>query len=233
MKHFRGNSEKTSLFSPKSDFLRKENRKTHKFVFLKIFENRQTLRKIWTCLNNCFWSNQWNGGYINKNSFSPQSKPHTAKLCFSVVLKHFRGNSQRTSLFRPKSGYLRKEDRNTHKVCFSWHVWKWENPDENLDVFKELFLIKPLKGDKYQKKKNFPQSEPYKLKYVFLLFCSIFAEIHRELLFLVQKFTISGKSTELLRFVFLNMFENVKILRKNWICLNNFFLSNQWKRKNI
>ena len=26
---------------------------------------------------------------INKNFFSPQSEPHTAKLCLSVVLKHF------------------------------------------------------------------------------------------------------------------------------------------------
>ena len=90
-----------------------------KFVFLNMFENGQTLRKIWICLNNCFWSNQWNGGYINKHCFSPQSMPHTAKLCFTVVLKHFRGNSQRTSLFRPKSDSLRKENRNTHKVCFS------------------------------------------------------------------------------------------------------------------
>ena len=30
---------------------------------------------------------------INKNIFSPQSEPHTAKLCLSVVLKHFWGNS--------------------------------------------------------------------------------------------------------------------------------------------
>ena len=93
--------------------------KLTKFVFLNMFENRQTLRKIGICLNNSFWSNLWNGGYINKKCFSPQSKPHTAKLCFSVVLKHFRGNSQRTSLFWPKSDYLRKENRNTHKVCFS------------------------------------------------------------------------------------------------------------------
>ena len=30
---------------------------------------------------------------INKNCFSPQIEPHTAKLCFSVVLKRFCGNS--------------------------------------------------------------------------------------------------------------------------------------------
>ena len=26
---------------------------------------------------------------------------------------------------------------------------KWANPEENLDLFKQLFLIKPVKGDKY------------------------------------------------------------------------------------
>ena len=128
-----------------------ENRteKPTKFVFLNMFENRQTLRKIGTCLYNCFWSNQWNGGYINKNSFSPQSKPHTAKLCFSVVLKHFRGNSQRT-------------------------------------------------------------------------------------FFLDQKLAISERRTEILtKFVFLNMFENGKILKKIWMYLNISFWSNQWKGTNI
>ena len=33
------------------------------------------------------------GDNINKNCFSPQSEPHSAKLCLSVVLKHFWGNS--------------------------------------------------------------------------------------------------------------------------------------------
>ena len=56
---------------------------------------------------------------IKKNCFSPQNEPHTAKLCFSVVLKHFRDNSLETSLFSPKIDYLRKEHRNTQKVCFS------------------------------------------------------------------------------------------------------------------
>ena len=37
-----------------------------------------------------------------KPCFSPQSEPHTAKLCFSVVLRHFCGNSQRTSLYGKK-----------------------------------------------------------------------------------------------------------------------------------
>ena len=89
-----------------------------KFVFLNMFENGQILRKIWICLNNSFWSNQWKGTNIKKICFSPHTVPHTAKLCFCVVLMLFRGNSQRTSLYIPKSDYLWKENRNTHKLCF-------------------------------------------------------------------------------------------------------------------
>ena len=101
-----------------------------KFVFLNMFENGQILRKIWICLNNCFWSNQWKGTILKKYVFLPT-------LC---------------------------------------HI---------------------------------------QLNYVFLLFWFFFAEIHRELLFLVQKVTISERRTKILRkFVSLNMFENNKSLRK-------------------
>ena len=73
-----------------------------------------------------------------------------------------------------------------------------------------------------------PQIEPLELYYAFLLFRSIFGEIHREPLFLVQKVTISEKSTEILRkFVSLYKFEMGKILMKIFIGLNNFFCSNQ------
>ena len=59
------------------------------------------------------------GGKFNKICFSSQCEPHTAKLCFSVLLNHFWVNSETTSLFSPKCGYLREVDRNTQKVCFS------------------------------------------------------------------------------------------------------------------
>ena len=34
-------------------------------------------------------------------------------------------------------------------------------PEENLDLFKQMFLFKPLKGDKYEQKLFFSQSEPH------------------------------------------------------------------------
>ena len=59
------------------------------------------------------------GQLLTKKNFSPQNELHTANLCFPLVLKHFRANSLKTSLFSPKNYYLRKEHRNTKKVCFS------------------------------------------------------------------------------------------------------------------
>ena len=35
------------------------------------------------------------------------------------------------------------------KLFFSYHIAKGANPVENLDLFKQQFLIKPVKGDKY------------------------------------------------------------------------------------
>ena len=65
------------------------------------------------------------------------------------------------------------------------------------------------------------------LNYAFLLFWSIYGEIHREHLFLDIKVTIAETSTEILgNFVFLTMFEKGKILRIIWIRLNNCFWLN-------
>ncbi len=56
-----------------------------------------------------------------------------------------------------------------------------------------------------------PEVSHIQLNYVFLFFLSIFGEIHKELLFLNQKVTISEKCTEMIRkFVFLNKFERGK-----------------------
>ena len=153
---------------------------------------------------------------INKNCYSPQSGPHNAKLCPSVVLKHFGGNSERTFLFSHKSDYFRNEHLNTQPICLSFHVWKGANPLKNLILFKQLFLNKPVMEDKYLKKKVFLHKVIHiLLKYAVLLCWSIFGAIHREHLFLYIKLTISEMSTEIIRnFVFLTMFERGKSWEK-------------------
>ena len=73
-----------------------------------------------------------------------------------------------------------------------------------------------------------PQIEPHTANYGFLLFGSILWEIRREFLFLDIKVTISETSTENFRkFVFCYNVWKGPILRKIWISLKSFFLSNQ------
>ena len=57
------------------------------------------------------------GELLTKTCFSPQREPHSETMLF-CRLKYFGGNSQTTSLFIPKSEYLRKEDCNTEKFVF-------------------------------------------------------------------------------------------------------------------
>ena len=186
LKHFRGNSQRTSLFSPKSDYLRKNTELLRKFVLLNIFEKGQILRKIWICFKNLFDQTSKMEKIFLKNCFSPQCEPHTDKLCFSVVLKHFWGNSQKKSLFVQKSDFLRKNIENLRNLL-NLIFLKRVNPEENLDLYKQLFLIKPVKGDNIKKKKFLLKLSHLELNYAFLLFWSILGEIQREVLFLVKK----------------------------------------------
>ena len=77
--------------------------------------------------------------------------------CFEAFLGKFTENFS----FRAKTAFLRKDHRNTQKVCFSWQVWKGENPEVNLDLFKQMFLNNSVDGGKYKQKLFFSQSEPH------------------------------------------------------------------------
>ena len=100
---------------------------------------------------------------INKNCFSPKNEPHTPKFCLPVVLKHFWGNSQRTSLFSPKSGYLRKEYKILRFVFL--------NMFEKGQILRIIntFWSTQLRGKTLTKTCFSPQSEPYRAKLCF--FC--------------------------------------------------------------
>ena len=74
---------------------------------------------------------------------------HTAKLCFPVVLMHFRENLLKNSLFNQKIDSLRKKLINTLKIFFL-------NKLENLQIERKIwisckqpFLYKAVKWDKY------------------------------------------------------------------------------------
>ena len=83
-----------------------------------MFEKGKILRKIWICLNNYFDQTSQMVEILTKTSFSPQSEPHTAELYFSVFLKEFLENPQRTSLFSQKLAILEMSKEKLRKLCF-------------------------------------------------------------------------------------------------------------------
>ena len=101
-------------------------------------------------------------------------------------MKHFWGNSQRTSLLSPKSDYLRKEHRNTQKICFSSHIWEVQILRKIWICLNNCFDHTSKLGEILIKTVFLSKVSHIQLNYAFLWFCSILEEIHRELLFLVK-----------------------------------------------
>ena len=115
--------------------------------------------------------------------------------------------------FRHKIDYIRYEHWNTQKVCFSYHIWKWQ-------ILRKIWnclnnFVQTSKRRKILTKTVFLLKVSHiLLNYAFLLFWSILWYIHRELFFLDIKVTNSETSTEILRkFIFVTMFE----MGQSWV----------------
>ena len=65
-----------------------------------------------------------------------------------VVLKHF-GEIRRELFFLDIKVTISETSTEIFREFFFLPCLKVANPEENLDLFKQLFLIKPVKGDKY------------------------------------------------------------------------------------
>ena len=111
---------------------------------------------------------------------------------------------------------------------FSYHILKVANPEENLDLFKQLFWIKPVKGDKYLKKCFSPQCVPQTVKLCLSVVLKNFWEnSHRTSLFSQKSDYLRNEHWNTQKVCFSYHVWIRQILIKNWIYLNNFFLSNQ------
>ena len=110
-----------------------------------------------------FWNNPIKGDNINKNCFSAQNEPHTAKLCFSVVLKHFCGNSLKTSLFSQKVTISERSSEIVRKFAFLNKIEKGQI-QRKIWICCKQFLFKALKRDKYKKNCFSPQNKPHTTK---------------------------------------------------------------------
>ena len=121
---FLGKFTETSLFRPKSDYLRNEHWNTQKICISYHVWKGQILMKIWICLNFFFFKQTSKREYILTKTIFLHKVSHIllnyAFLLFKAFLRKFIENFS----FRHKSDYLRNEHWNTQKVCLSYHVWK-------------------------------------------------------------------------------------------------------------
>ena len=125
--------KKMTISERSSDILRK-------FVFPNKFEKEQTQRKIRICHKQLFLFYVLKlDKYKQKKIFSPQNEPIPPNFAFLLFWSIFGLIHWKIRFLVKKSDYLRKEQRNTQKVCFSKLIWKGANPEENLDLFKQLF----------------------------------------------------------------------------------------------
>ena len=83
-----------------------------------------------------------------KKIISPQIEPHTAKLWLSVVLKHLVEIHRELFFLYIKVTISETSTEKLRKFFFLPSL-KGANPEENFDAFKQMFFIKPVKGDKY------------------------------------------------------------------------------------
>ena len=143
-----------------------------------------------------------------------QCEPHTAKLCLSVVFKHFWWNSPRIFLFRHKSDYRRTSTEILRNLFFLPCLTRGQILRKIWICLNNYFWSNQLKGININNNSFSPKRGPYTAKLSLSLFWSIFWEIHRELFFLIIKLTISETSTEILRRLFFNMFESGKSWEK-------------------
>ena len=85
---------------------------------------------------------------IYKNCFSQQNDKHTAKQCLSVVLKHFR-EIHRELFFLDIRVTISETSSKYTESWFFLPCLKRGNPEEYLDLYKQFFLIKPVKVNKH------------------------------------------------------------------------------------
>ncbi len=103
------------------------------------------MRKIWICLKTVFDQTSKRGQILTKICFSPQNEPHTAKLCFAVVLKRFGVNSLKTSLFSQKMTLSERSSEILGKFLFLNKLEKGQIQRKIWISCKQPFLYKAVK----------------------------------------------------------------------------------------
>ena len=119
----------------KSDYLERSTEILRKFVFLNKFEKGQILKKIWICLNNCFWSSQWywTNTKLTKTVFFHKMRHIQLNYAFLLFWSIF-GEIHWRLLFLVKKVHISEISSEKHRKFFSQQVCKGANPEENFDL---------------------------------------------------------------------------------------------------
>ena len=105
-------------------------------------------RKIRICLNNFLDQTCKRGEILQKNNFLRKLSHIQLNFAFLLFWSIF-WEIHRELLFLVKKVTISEKSTEIIRNFFFLTCLKIENPDENLDLFKQIFLIKPVKGDKY------------------------------------------------------------------------------------
>ena len=103
-------------------------------------------------------------GYILTKTVILHKVSHTAKLCFSVVLKHFWGNSQKTFLFRHKSDYRRTSTEILRNLFFLPCLTRGQILRKIWICLNNYFWSNQLKGININNNSFSPKRGPYTAK---------------------------------------------------------------------
>ena len=116
-----------------------------KFVFLTMFEKWQKWGKFGFAYTIVFDQTSKRGHILTKTVFHPKVSQHLnyVFLLFCSIL----GEIHRDLFFLVKK--VTKRALKYSVSLFFLPCLKKANPAVNLDLFKQLFLIKPVKGDTY------------------------------------------------------------------------------------
>ena len=121
------------------------------FLFLNKIGKVQILRKIRICFKHPFCSSS-KIGQIKKQLFSPQNEPHRFKLCVCVFFLPFGGNSLKMSLFSQKMTISEKRSEILRRFVFLNKFEKGKIQRKIRICYKQPFLFKAVKLDKYERK---------------------------------------------------------------------------------
>ena len=117
-----------------------------------MFEKGQILRKIWICFKTLFDQTSKMEKMFKKKIVILLNMSHIqinyAFLLFWSIL----GEIHRKNLFLVKKVTFSERSIEKLRNLFNLILLERVNPEENLDLFKQLFLIKPVKGDTIKKK---------------------------------------------------------------------------------